>query len=81
MEKVRDVVGRYTAPPENALVLCVGERSRIQAVGRRAVIQAPRPGDLLPVPGQPGAPDAAGHRRAPPTWPATPTAAWSLRTS
>ena len=34
MEKVRDVVGLYLNPPENALVLCVDEKSQIQALER-----------------------------------------------
>jgi len=32
--KVRDVVGIYLAPPENALVLAVDEKSQIQALDR-----------------------------------------------
>ena len=36
IEKVRDVVGLYLAPPENALVLCVDEKSQIQALDRTA---------------------------------------------
>jgi transposase len=35
-DKVRDVVGLYMAPPENALVLCVDEKSQIQALDRTA---------------------------------------------
>ena len=34
IEKVRDVVGLYLAPPENALVLCVDEKSQVQALDR-----------------------------------------------
>lgn len=34
VEKVRDVVGLYVNPPENALVLCVDEKSQIQALER-----------------------------------------------
>jgi transposase len=34
--KVRDVVGLYISPPENALVLCVDEKSQIQALDRTA---------------------------------------------
>jgi len=34
VEKVRDVVGLYMAPPENALVLCVDEKSQMQALDR-----------------------------------------------
>src|ERR1700728_931149 len=36
IDKVRDVVGLYMSPPENALVLCVDEKSRIQALDRTA---------------------------------------------
>jgi transposase len=32
IDKVRDVVGLYMSPPENALVLCVDEKSQIQAL-------------------------------------------------
>lgn len=35
VEKVRDVVGLYMNPPDNALVLCVDEKSQIQALERR----------------------------------------------
>ena len=34
VEKVRDVVGLYMNPPDNALVLCVDEKSQIQALDR-----------------------------------------------
>jgi transposase len=34
IEKVRDVVGLYLHPPEGALVLCVDEKSQIQALDR-----------------------------------------------
>jgi len=34
MEKVRDIVGLYLHPPENAVVLCVDEKSQIQALDR-----------------------------------------------
>jgi transposase len=43
-EKVRDVVGLYLNPPERALVLCVDEKSRIQALDRTAPILPLRPG-------------------------------------
>jgi transposase len=36
IEKVRDVVGLYMAPPQDALVLCVDEKSQIQALDRTA---------------------------------------------
>jgi transposase len=34
VEKVRDIVGLYLAPPQRALVLCVDEKSQIQALDR-----------------------------------------------
>jgi putative transposase len=34
VEKVRDIVGLYLNPPDNALVLCVDEKSQIQALDR-----------------------------------------------
>ena len=34
VEKVRDVVGLYMAPPERAIVLCVDEKSQVQALDR-----------------------------------------------
>src|SRR5262249_23570016 len=34
VEKVRDIVGLYLNPPENAMVLCVDEKSGIQALER-----------------------------------------------
>jgi putative transposase len=34
IEKVRDVVGLYLNPPQNALVLCVDEKSQVQALER-----------------------------------------------
>jgi transposase len=36
IDKVRDVVGLCMSPPENTLVLCVDEKSRIQALDRTA---------------------------------------------
>jgi transposase len=36
IDKVRDVVGLYMSPPEDALVLCVDEKSQIQALDRTA---------------------------------------------
>jgi len=36
IEKVRDVVGLYMDPPDSALVLCVDEKSQIQALDRTA---------------------------------------------
>lgn len=43
-EKVRDIVGLYLNPPDRALVLCVDERSQIQALDRTAPILPLRPG-------------------------------------
>jgi putative transposase len=34
VEKVRDIVGLYVSPPENAVVLCIDEKSQIQALER-----------------------------------------------
>jgi transposase len=34
VEKVRDVVGLYLAPPEKAIVLCVDEKPQVQALDR-----------------------------------------------
>src|SRR3970040_881435 len=34
IEKVRDIVGLYLHPPDHALVLCVDEKSQIQALER-----------------------------------------------
>ena len=36
IDKVRDVVGLYLDPPDEALVLCVDEKSQIQAIDRTA---------------------------------------------
>ncbi|PWD42771.1 IS630 family transposase [Gordonia paraffinivorans] len=42
--KVRDVVGLYLNPPTNAVVLCVDEKSQIQALNRTQPILPMRPG-------------------------------------
>ena len=44
VEKVRDIVGLYMAPPEHALVLCVDEKSQIQALDRTQPLLPLRPG-------------------------------------
>ncbi len=49
--KVTGVVGLYLAPPENAVVLCVDEKSQIQALDRTAPI----------LPMQPGLPERRTH--------------------
>jgi transposase len=51
IEKVRDVVGVYLNPPERAVVLCVDEKSQIQALDRTA--------PTLPM--LPGTPQRATH--------------------
>jgi len=43
-EKVRDIVGLYLNPPDRALVLCIDEKSQIQALDRTAPILPLRPG-------------------------------------
>jgi transposase len=56
IDTVRDVVGLYLYPPERAVVLCVDEKSQIQALDRTAPI----------LPMLPGTPERATHdyRRA-----------------
>jgi transposase len=49
--KVRDVVGLYLHPPEKAIVLCIDEKSQIQALDRTA--------PMLPL--RPGLPERATH--------------------
>ena len=49
--KVTDIVGLYLSPPENAIVLCVDEKSQIQALDRTA--------PMLPM--QPGLPERRTH--------------------
>ena len=44
VEKVRDIVGLYLNPPDGALVLCVDEKSQIQALDRTAPVLPLRPG-------------------------------------
>jgi transposase len=51
IDKVRDVVGLYLDPPEAAVVLCVDEKSQIQALDRTAPI----------LPMMPGTPARASH--------------------
>ena len=42
--KVTDIVGLYLAPPENAVVLCVDEKSQIQALNRTQKTLPMQPG-------------------------------------
>jgi len=44
IEKVRDIVGLYVNPPEHAIVLCVDEKSQIQALDRTQPLLPMRPG-------------------------------------
>lgn len=44
VEKVRDIVGLYLNPPDRALVLCVDEKSQIQALDRSQPVLPMRPG-------------------------------------
>src|SRR3712207_8465786 len=43
-EKVRDIVGLYLSPPDRALVLCVDEKSQVQALDRTQPLLPMRPG-------------------------------------
>jgi transposase len=51
IDKVRDIVGLYLNPPDAAVVLCVDEKSQIQALDRTAPV--------LPL--LPGSPQRASH--------------------
>jgi transposase len=44
VEKVRDIVGLYLNPPERAIVLCVDEKSQVQALNRTQPILPMAPG-------------------------------------
>jgi transposase len=46
VEKVRDIVGLYLEPPHHALVLCVDEKSQIQALSRSQPVLPMRAGQL-----------------------------------
>jgi transposase len=46
IEKVRDIVGLYLNPPDKALVLCVDEKSQIQALDRTQPVLPMRPGQV-----------------------------------
>jgi transposase len=46
VEKVRDIVGLYLNPPDRALVLCVDEKSQIQALDRSQPLLPMRPGQV-----------------------------------
>jgi len=44
VDKVRDIVGLYLNPPDGALVLCVDEKTQVQALDRTAPVLPLRPG-------------------------------------
>lgn len=46
IEKVRDIVGLYLDPPERAAVLCVDEKTQVQALDRSAPLLPMRPGQI-----------------------------------
>jgi transposase len=46
VEKVRDIVGLYLSPPERAVVLCVDEKSQVQALDRTQPLLPMRPGQV-----------------------------------
>jgi transposase len=46
IEKVRDIAGLYLHPPDRALVLCVDEKSQIQALDRTQPLLPMRPGQV-----------------------------------
>ncbi len=46
IEKVRDIVGLYMNPPDHAMVLCVDEKSQIQALDRTQPLLPMQPGQL-----------------------------------
>ena len=56
VEKVRDVVGLYLAPPERALVLAVDEKSQVQALDRTQPMLPMTPGQA-----ERGTPDYVRH--------------------
>jgi transposase len=44
-QKMVNIIGLYMAPPENALVICVDEKTQIQALDRTQPELPPRPGN------------------------------------
>jgi hypothetical protein len=46
IDKVRDIVGLYLSPPTNSVVLCVDEKSQIQALERTQPLLPLRPGQV-----------------------------------
>jgi transposase len=60
IDKVRDIVGLYLNPPQAALVLCVDEKTQVQALDRTAPV-------LSLLPGTPSGPPMTTPAMAPPT--------------
>jgi hypothetical protein len=60
---VRDIIGLYLSPPTHALVLCVDEKSQIQALDREQPVLPMMPGMLLRTGKTPSGKEAAGHIR------------------
>ena len=46
VEKVRDIVGLYLSPPDRGVVVCVDEKSQIQALDRTQPLLPMRPGQI-----------------------------------
>jgi transposase len=46
IDKVRDVVGLYVNPPEKAIVLCIDEKSQVQALDRTQPLLPMTPGQV-----------------------------------
>ena len=46
VDKVRDIVGLHVNPPAHAIVMCVDEKSQIQALDRTAPLLRMRPGQV-----------------------------------
>ena len=46
IDKVRDIVGLYLNPPQRAVVLCVDEKSQVQALDRSQPVLPLRPGQV-----------------------------------
>ena len=44
VDKVQDIVGLYLSPPDRAIVLCVDEKSQIQALDREQPVLPMMPG-------------------------------------
>jgi transposase len=63
--KVRDVVGLYLDPPAHAIVVCVDEKSQIQALQRTQPVQPVRQDESS---GAPTTTSATARRRCLPRW-------------